>query len=121
MKMSSKEYVDKQLQWSRRVVNHAIEDKTFRDQLIENPKEALESRFGTKVPDEIEIQVLQQDGRVLYVVLPDSPQEGVEELDADALDKVAGGWGSSLHGWIDIHMTHITAAPAPGQPPAPET
>lgn len=105
MNESNKGYVTQQLEWSRRVVSHALEDRSFRDQLIDSPREALESRYGTKVPEEIEIQVLQQDGRVLYIVLPDTSHERIEELDADALDRVAGGWEPSVQGWIDVHMT----------------
>lgn len=48
----------------------AFKDSSFRTALIENPKIAIAQHFGTQLPIEIEIRVLQETDKVLYVVLP---------------------------------------------------
>ncbi len=48
----------------------AFQDISFKRELIENPKMAIAQNFGVQLPVDIEIRVLQEDEKVLYVVLP---------------------------------------------------
>ncbi|MEL6162721.1 MAG: NHLP leader peptide family RiPP precursor [Cyanobacteria bacterium J06628_3] len=52
------------------LVTKAFKDSSFKTALIENPKIAISQYFGTQLPTEIEIRVLQETDKVLYVVLP---------------------------------------------------
>lgn len=52
------------------LVIQAFKDSDFKTALIENPKIAIAQHFGTQLPTEIEIRVLQETDKVLYVVLP---------------------------------------------------
>lgn len=52
------------------LVTKAFQDTSFKRELIENPKIAIAQNFGVQLPVDIEIRVLQEDEKVLYVVLP---------------------------------------------------
>lgn len=52
------------------LITKAFQDTSFRRQLIENPKMAIAENFGVQLPVDIEIRVMQEDEKVLYVVLP---------------------------------------------------
>ena len=52
------------------LITKALQDTSFKRELIENPKMAIAQHFGTQLPTEIEIRVLQETDKVLYVVLP---------------------------------------------------
>lgn len=52
------------------LITKAFQDTSFRRELIENPKIAIAENFGVQLPVDIEIRVLQEDDKVLYVVLP---------------------------------------------------
>lgn len=52
------------------LITKAFQDTSFRRELIENPKIAIAENFGVQLPVGIEIRVLQEDEKVLYVVLP---------------------------------------------------
>ncbi|MBV6626116.1 MAG: NHLP leader peptide family RiPP precursor [Rivularia sp. (in: Bacteria)] len=52
------------------LITKAFQDISFRRELIENPKMAIAEYFGVQLPVDIEIKVLQEDKKVLYVVLP---------------------------------------------------
>lgn len=48
----------------------AVRDSSFKRELIENPKIAIAQNFGVQLPVEIEIRVLEENEKILYVVLP---------------------------------------------------
>mgnify|MGYP001802824614 FL=1 len=52
------------------IIVQAFKDSSLKTALIENPKIAIAQHFGTQLPTEIEIRVLQETDKVLYVVLP---------------------------------------------------
>jgi len=56
--------------------------------LLDNPKEAL-GQLGVQVPEEVEVKVVEEPARVVYLVLPVNPEEQL--LVDEQLDSVAGG------------------------------
>ncbi|MGD1909786.1 MAG: NHLP leader peptide family RiPP precursor [Rivularia sp. (in: cyanobacteria)] len=48
----------------------ATKDTSFKKELIENPKIAISKEFGTQLPAEIEIRILEETEKILYIVLP---------------------------------------------------
>lgn len=52
------------------LITKAFQDTSFKRELIENPKIAIAQNFGVQLPVDIEIRVLQEDDKVLYIVLP---------------------------------------------------
>lgn len=52
------------------LITKAFQDTSIKRELIENPKIAIAQNFGVQLPVDIEIRVLQEDDKVLYIVLP---------------------------------------------------
>ena len=75
----------------RQLTEKAAEDLAFREQLVSDPKGAIQQVFGIQVPDDIVIRVHEDDMHTLNLVLPPSPN-----LDEEQLEKVAGGLYSSI-------------------------
>jgi hypothetical protein len=76
------------------IVNKAMENKAFKQELLSNPKAAIAKELNTELPAEIEIEVVQQTPQKLYLVLPlDVEQQEVfkDELSEEQLEAVAGG------------------------------
>jgi len=101
MSKMDEEYVERQLSWNRQVVQHALDDPVFRTELLSDPKRALERKLGTLVPNAVEVRVLRQNARQLYVVLPHIPSddEGEGEVDVEQLGSVTGGITETRGSW----------------------
>lgn len=61
---------DSRRQFEELLIIKAFQDTSFKRELIENPKMAIAQNFGVQLPVDIEIRVLQENEKVLYVVLP---------------------------------------------------
>jgi hypothetical protein len=72
----------------KRAIEKAWKDENFKKELTAKPHQAL-SQLGVSVPEKIEIKVVEESAKVLYLVLPVNP----EELTDESLDSVAGGGG----------------------------
>ncbi|MEG4031677.1 MULTISPECIES: NHLP leader peptide family RiPP precursor [unclassified Microcoleus] len=68
----------------------AWESDNFKQELISNPKAIFAKVLDSPVPDNVQIQVLEETSSTYYLVIPNKP-EVVEELSDEALDAVAGG------------------------------
>jgi hypothetical protein len=66
------------------LITRALKDESFRAELIANPKTVIEQEIGSKLPDELEITVLEETEDTLYMVLPCNPYEGISEEDLQA-------------------------------------
>jgi hypothetical protein len=76
------------------IVNKAMEDKAFKQELVNNPKAAIAKELNVELPAELEIEVVQQTPQKLYLVLPlevTLEEEAGEELSEEQLEAVAGG------------------------------
>ena len=70
----------------------ASKDKQFRNQLVNNPKETIGNEFGIKIPDSLNITVLQEDASTFYLILPSVVNlETGHELSEAELQQVSGG------------------------------
>jgi hypothetical protein len=82
----------------RRLVQRSIEDEDFRQKLLDDPKWALEQVLQTQLPDDVEVRVVEESPKTIYLVLPGTslaPEEG--ELSDQDLEAVAGAgtWSGS--------------------------
>jgi hypothetical protein len=69
------------------VVKKAWEDENFKQALIKDPHAALKQEFKLSMPDDVEVKVVEETSKVVYLVLPLNP----DNLPDDILDKAAGG------------------------------
>lgn len=53
-----------------RIITKADEDTKFRGDLIRNPKETIQKEFKVDIPDDIEINVVQDTHNKVTLVLP---------------------------------------------------
>ena len=83
----------------RRIIQRSIEDDTFRQQLLADPKAAVEQELGTRLPEEVRVVAVEETADTIYLVLPSTSMAGGEgeELSDQQLESVAGG-GST---WTD--------------------
>ncbi|WP_414581494.1 NHLP leader peptide family RiPP precursor [Scytonema sp. PCC 10023] len=81
-------------EFEQKLIHRAWEDEAFKQELISNPKAVYAKESGEEVPKELEIEVLQETAKKVYLVLPANPAPAItdeEELSEKALDAVAGG------------------------------
>lgn len=76
------------------LIARSFEDERFKQDLLANPKVAVEKELGTKLPKGLEIKVIEETETTAYMVIPKNPYEGLaeSELKADlglTLDEVA--------------------------------
>jgi len=66
------------------LITRALKDEAFKQELLANPKPVVEKELGAKLPEELEINVLEETEDTLYMVLPCNPYEGVSEEELKA-------------------------------------
>ena len=79
-------------QLEAKLIDRALQDDAFRQELVRDPKGIVERELGSAIPEHIQVQVLEESPTTVYLVLPPPvPGAGAELSDAD-LEAVAGGW-----------------------------
>jgi Nitrile hydratase, alpha chain len=80
------------VEWERRLVQRSLEDESFRQRLLDDPKGTMEQELGGRLPESIEVRVLEESADTIYLVLPSASRVGqVEELSDQELEDVSGG------------------------------
>lgn len=78
----------------KKLIEQAWESETFKQELINNPRAVINRELKQQqIPENVEIEVLQETTNKVYLVLPQNPTQvgsGAELSDED-LEKVAGG------------------------------
>jgi len=77
-------------EFEKDVILRARADPAFKQQLLADPKAAIRAAYGVDMPQEVELQVLQETPSKFYLVLPFE----LEELTDEQLAAVAGGVGA---------------------------
>ena len=77
----------------RRLIEKSLQDESFRQRLMEDPKGTLEQELGRRLPEEVQVRVVEESADTSYLVLPGTPMAGREgvELSNQELESVAGG------------------------------
>jgi len=75
-----------------KAIKKAWKDENFKKDLMAKPHQAI-AQLGINVPEKIEIKVVEESAKVLYLVLPVNPETLTDELADENLDEVAGGMG----------------------------
>lgn len=74
-----------------RIIAKAWKDETYKKELLTNSKATLEKEFGVQFPEELNVQVSEENPSSLYFVLPMSPAAIAQELSEEDLEAIAGG------------------------------
>ena len=76
------------------LIQRSAQDENLRRRLLEDPKSAVEQEIGAKLPEGIEIRVVEETPETIYLVLPPtgSTSQRGNELSDRELEAVAGGW-----------------------------
>ena len=81
----------------RTLVQRSMEDDSFRQMLLDDPKATVEQELETQLPEDVEVSVVQESAETIYLVLPSaSPIVEGEELSDRELEEVAGGGGTTV-------------------------
>jgi len=76
----------------RRLVERSLEDDSFRQRLLEDPRAAVEEELGIQLPAEVQVSVVEETADTIYLVLPSVSAAGeAGELSDRELEAVAGG------------------------------
>ena len=85
----------------RTLVQRSLQDESFRQMLLDDPKAAVEQELGTQLPEGVEVRVVEESAQTIYLVLPSATAVGEGEGLSDRdLEAVAGGadggtWGDA--------------------------
>jgi hypothetical protein len=71
------------------IIAKAMQDDGYREELLANPKHAIQQEFGKELPLGLEVRVVEESANVVYLVLPPKP---VVELSDAELQAVGGGF-----------------------------
>ena len=87
------------------VIERALANPEFREKLKSDPRATLEEVLGTKLPDDVNININEEDHFNFHITIPHvSNQLEKKELSEDELSGVSGGWSG----------THTTATDLSG-------
>lgn len=75
---------------STQIIARAWKDKKFKSRLLKNPKAVLEKEFSLKLPDDVELKILEETTTTTYLTLPIPPDDiAPDQLSRAELEKVA--------------------------------
>jgi hypothetical protein len=76
----------------RRLIERSLQDESFRQRLLDDPKGTIEHELGSQLPESIEVRAVEETAETIYLVLPSaSPLGQGGELSDQDLEQVAGG------------------------------
>lgn len=84
-------------EFEKDVVLKAWRDSAFKEELLKDPKGTLERQLQelhaeAKLPEDLEVEVLEESTKKIYLVVPQHPEELTDrDISDEELEAVAGG------------------------------
>ena len=79
----------------RRRIERSLQDESFRQRLLADPRAAIEQELGSRLPESIEVRVVEESADTIYLVLPSRSADAQgSELSDQELEDVSGGYTS---------------------------
>jgi len=75
------------IELQEKVIKKAMQDESFREKLLKDPKGTINKEFGLKLPDNFTVKTLEESASTLTLFIPAAQSE----LSEQELDNVAGG------------------------------
>ena len=76
----------------RTLVQRSLQDDSFRQRLLDEPKGTLEQELGGRLPEGVEVRAVEETKDTIYLVLPSASAVGEgEEISEQELGELAGG------------------------------
>lgn len=93
MKQALDEALAKRSEFEHRLIIKAWEDEAFRQELLATPKAVYAREAGRELPEDLQIEIVDEPPGVVKLVLPPNPVSvnADEELSEEELQAVAGG------------------------------
>jgi hypothetical protein len=76
------------------LIKKAMTDQTFKQALLSSPKDTIAKFLGTKLPDQVQIKVVEEDQNTFYLVLPPEAPAGKGFSNEDLESFAAFGKGT---------------------------
>jgi hypothetical protein len=76
----------------RRIIGRSLEDDSFRQRLLTDPKKAVEEELGIRLPESVQVRAVEESAQTIYLALPPATQQEEDELSELELEAVSGGW-----------------------------
>jgi hypothetical protein len=84
----------------RRLIQRSLEDEDFRQRLLDDPKGTIEQEMGSRLPEGVEVRVVEESAQTIYLVLPSAAPIGEGgEISNRELEAVAGGGSTGPGDW----------------------
>lgn len=74
---------------TNQLIHRAWQDPSFKEQLLANPKKAIQEALGVILPEHIRVTALEEKSDEFYLVLPPNP----EEIEENKNVRLKGSWG----------------------------
>jgi hypothetical protein len=67
-----------------KIIKKAWEDEKFKNELLTDPKSAIQKALEVNIPEGINIKVVEETAETLYLVLPQNPTVTGSKLDLNS-------------------------------------
>ena len=86
------------------LITKAWKDDAFAQELKSNPQAVLERELGGKLPEGVEVKVVEESQNTIYLVIPEKPKAAQGELSDEQLAAAAGGTAECIgYSWRRVY------------------
>ena len=87
------------------IIAKAWKDDAYKQELLSNSKGVIEREFNVQLPEQINVQVMEENPTSLYFVVPVRPEIAGHEISDEQLEAIAGGVVNAIPTKISAALT----------------